>query len=136
MFTKEQIDNWIAIGLAGDNHRKENIFIDRFEIGSIKRDLLEMKVLVDRWDTVTEYFIFNSIVKDFIRSHLDGLESLSCKDDNMDLIWGSKIHYSDNIPIDKCMAFSTENLPAGRNIAVFEFNLDKIQRVQNLKTFW
>lgn len=70
MFTREQINNWIELYQASDNR------IDFEKNGDAaqavhpfgKRDLLEAKVMVDRWDVVVSDWIFHYSKKDLIVS--------------------------------------------------------------------
>jgi hypothetical protein len=67
MFTKNQIDNWIDLYQLSDN--KNDFLQDSFnERVFLKRDLVEAKVQIDRWGTVTNVWIFHSSKKDMIHS--------------------------------------------------------------------
>src|SRR5258708_6273004 len=76
MITKNQIDNWIALFNLCDNKKdfKPDTIVNRtFQ----KKDLLEAKVMIDRWDVVTTDWIFHTSKKDL-------LESLFPKESPMD----------------------------------------------------
>jgi hypothetical protein len=136
MFTKEQIDNWISIGLSGDNASKDNIFANRTDISTLKRDLVDMKVLVDRWDLLSTDFIFPIGMKNLLRENVKK-DLDSTIDPNRDRIWGSNVHYVDTIPFNKCMILDLKSLPlSSRHVAVFDVDLRHIERVSNLKVFW
>lgn len=131
MFTKKQIDQWILIGSSGDNCDVNHIFANRSNITSIKRDLVEMKVQIDRWNLITSDFIFNSTAKKFIRENLKN--DLKINKNGPDKIWGNNIHYIDEMPYDKVLAIDLNNIPiTNRNIALFEFNLSYIEKTVNL----
>lgn len=136
MFTKDQINEWIAIGLSGDNQFDSNIFANRSQITGLKRDLIDMKIQVDRWDLISTDFVFHSLMKpimeEYIKSDLE-----HTNDVNMDIIWGTNIHYVDCIPISKALVLDLQTLPfSGRHVSVFEVNLQHFQRIANLKAFW
>lgn len=132
MFTKNQIDQWISLGLTGDNYSEEHIFANRPILNNIKRDFLEMTIQIERWDLRTTDFIFNSLAKDFIRKSLS-----SHSDHNEDMIFGSKIHYSELLPLQMVLAIDLIDTPiSSRHIALFKFDLNHIKRVENLKVYW
>lgn len=136
MFTQDQINEWIAIGSSGDNSSEDNIFAKRPEIISLKRDLVDMKVLIDRWDLLSTDFIFHSLMEPLMKQYIKkDLEPT--QDPNLDIIWGTNIHYIDTIPISKALVLDLVTKPfSSRHVAVFEVNLQHLQRVTNLKAFW
>jgi hypothetical protein len=69
MFTKNQIDNWLELYELSDNRQdfgnlKAPDFTNR---PFLKRDLLEAKVMIDRWNNVTTDWIFHSSKKEMIK---------------------------------------------------------------------
>jgi len=63
MFTKNQIDSWIQIGLQGDNANY------KFHV-AFKPKLVEAKMLIDRWGSPGTDIIFNSCHKSFVLDEL------------------------------------------------------------------
>jgi hypothetical protein len=64
-FTKDQINNWIELSKLSDNKD----FVgdpDLASRGFLKRDLVEAKVQVDRWNVVTTDWVFHTSKKDLI----------------------------------------------------------------------
>lgn len=71
MFTREQINNWIQLYQTSDNciFAKENVEPNQFANRPfLKRDLVEAKVMVDRWDLVTTDWIFHTSKAQMIRA--------------------------------------------------------------------
>jgi hypothetical protein len=143
MFTKEQIDNWIAIGLAGDNHDNNNIFFKEAVNPNFKRQMVEMKVLIDRWDLLTTDYVFHSFLKPTLKLYYKDVVDIdvprhpSNPSYLVDKIWGANIHYVDTIPFTKALVLDLSSQPfSDRHVAVFEVNMVYIQRVANLKVFW
>lgn len=135
MFTKDQIDQWILLGLSGDNYSDKHIFANSVNLTGIKRDMLEMKVQIGRWQLITSDFIFNSSAKDFVRKSLSLSNNFEKSDD--DIIWGSKIHYSDLLPPHMVLALDLIHTPiSNRHVALFKFDLNHIKRLENLKVYW
>lgn len=72
MFTKEQINNLLEINKGSDNNRGD----DYFHNNSLKLRILEAKVLVDRWGTVSTDIIVHSSHKDLFKKTFNISDSL------------------------------------------------------------
>ena len=132
MFTKDQIDNWILFGENGDNEIIEApISTGNF----LKRFLLDLKIQVNRWDYATEIIIFHIAAKSYITESL-GLEAVKNYIDESLMLWGVQIYFSPLMPDNKVLALSCDKLKLSREIAAGKFDLEKLERLLNLKAFW
>jgi hypothetical protein len=70
MFTKNQISNWLELYELSDNRQDfGNMTVPDFtKRPFLKRDLLEAKVMIDRWNNVTTDWIFHSSKKEMIKA--------------------------------------------------------------------
>lgn len=68
MFSKGQIDTWLELHSYSDNkeYRDENPVTHELGQPFLKRHLVEAKVMIDRWDTVTTDWVFHSSRKEMI----------------------------------------------------------------------
>lgn len=81
MFTKNQIDNWISLYSLSDN--KKDFVPEEFKSRPfLKRDLIEAKVQIDRWDAVTNTWIFHSSKREMIENLFpeDKMDATGLKD--------------------------------------------------------
>jgi len=125
------------MGLRGENNLKSNVFLEHLDFKKIKLDLIEMQIMVERWDLVTTDFIFHYLMKDILREFLPKNKHALEIGLEYDQIWGAKIHYVDTIPISKALSLDLNTKPISDvHIAVFEVDVRHIQRVANLKVFW
>lgn len=106
MFLEKEIKKFLKLGKTGVNGNIR----ETTSLNSLKRLLIEAKVLVDRWDLVTTHFIFNSDKIDYINKSLDikldiKIEHYSI-DENNKRIWGTRIITSDYCPSHLGIAFA------------------------------
>jgi hypothetical protein len=68
MFTKNQIDNWIELFATSDNREDFEKYADTSSEprSFLKRDLVEAKMMVDRWGTIVTDWVFHTSKKPII----------------------------------------------------------------------
>jgi hypothetical protein len=123
------IDNLLSINVTGENNVDDDpeYFSDKsYSTNNFKRKILEAKVLIDRWDNITTVFIFHPFHKETVRQglkdsidiHLEGIDV----DESYDTVWGAKIFYTNECPINIGIAWAadpTAHTTNGRHVAVF-----------------
>jgi hypothetical protein len=133
MFSKDKIDGWITLAETGINKNKS----DDYSTGKLKAKFIEAKCRNDRWGNVTTDYVVHSSQKENVRvalgndlrlpnepviendsslgNLLNKLKSLltpivpEIPQEECDLLWGAKIHYSNNIQPDLGLALVLEN---------------------------
>lgn len=103
---------------------------------SFKSFLLECKMQIDRWDTVTQFAIFNLDLKDYIIRELGNSASFKIQEDDLLSIWGMDIILTKNIPLDTSLCLSNFTPTKSRDICMGKIDCEKIKRLWDLKSFW
>jgi hypothetical protein len=77
--------------------------------------LIEMKVQIDRWNNITEYFCFHSSREKEILSKLNLLLD---QETSRPMLWGAVIIFTDDLAENQVIAFGNEKKENGRDICV------------------
>lgn len=102
---------------------------------SLKRFLVEMKVQVDRWDLVTDNFVFHHNVEFVVKELLS--DDLWYKDKHK--LWGADLTFTDQIAGDHVFGFSsTKSVEdvGNRHIVMGILPSNNIQKYYDLRAFW
>lgn len=102
--TDEQVTKLIEIARAGDNFKEDSYFSDYGK--NLPRMMIHGKVLVDRWNNITEKFIFNTQNKEMVDKCLRLWADGNSYKYNGQYIWGADVEYSDALPYDRILYVS------------------------------
>lgn len=140
MITSEKINHWLSIAPITNDVVVFDVGDDPFK--RMKRFLVDLKVQIDRWDLLTEAFIFNENIKVLVG---DVLKDKNINNDGTWNMWGTDLLFSNDIPIDKVLAisFDGENEKSKfdpkhehRYVAVGELPVEIINKYLSMKAFW
>lgn len=102
--TDEQITKLIEISKTGENFEEDSYFSDY--ANSLPRIMIHGKVLIDRWQNITEKFIFNTQNKEMVDKYLKVWPDGRSTGYNGKHIWGADVEYSDALPYDRILCVS------------------------------
>lgn len=115
---KEKLDNI---------HRKD--VLENFKTVSLKfekkvesyRDLVHIKALIDQWNLVSSGIVLHPNKKQFFIDHSNKYFYQSTVGDQIyDAIWGMIILYTESLPEDEGLMFSTEIPPCDKSVVSFK----------------
>lgn len=104
---------------------------------SFKRFLLELKVQVDRWDLVTDNFVFHNNISDIVKKMLSDVYYDYYN--NQYSIWGAVLHFTNDIAKNHVYAVSSiipKDNDENRHVALGILPSDDLKRYYDLKAFW
>lgn len=102
---------------------------------SLKRFLVELKIQVDRWDLVTDNFVFHNDMSTIVKEFLS--DDVWYNDRHK--IWGADIHFTNDIAKDHAYAISSvvpEENVENRHIALGILPIGDLKKYYDLKAFW
>jgi len=115
--TKDKIIRWFNEFESGENS-------DRKELPepTIIRSMILAKVAIDRWNLITNHFIFNPLDKEALLEELLNMSSRQLETVSITnwIVWGTQIIFDDTIPKGKCLSLclndNGELVAGGRSV--------------------
>lgn len=95
---------------------------------SLKRFLLDLKIQVDRWDLVSDSYVFNHEIEDIVHEFVT--------EDKSNQLWGATLYFTKDIPNYTVFAISSIEAEDNRHIALGILPSANLRKYYDLKAFW